>query len=669
MDQGKIVFHGTPGELTARGEGHGTGDAPLERGYSAVLAAGTVMTAVHCPGRLPAGAGQARAAGRQRGGCCGWNCATTRCCGCCRWPPRCSGSPPTARPWPCRRCGTCAPLSHATPVPCWSSRAPVVGAAAWMGSREGRRHTADLVTITARPRWARLLAAWAATTCWAMVGYLGCVAVLYGVTAQQAAWGGPLWWPAAVAAASLPALSALGFAAGTLAPQPVHRAAGRGRRVLRARAQHGADPRQPVVLADLAAGLRPLGRRVRRGRGDLLPLPSRPAHRPGDVPRRAHRGGAGRAGPARRAAAGDGCARPAAAITAAGLLAAGTAVALAGTGKLDAHGMIAIPALHDAASDRPVRYTPVCSHTAVPVCLNPAYAGYLPAAAAALAPVLDEMAGLPGAPARVSQAAATYRQGHRQRRQRRPAWPTPQRQAAGVPPAPARPAARAHHDHQRTGRRGAIKRRARHRGQRHRRRPGRIAGAAGGHGGADDAAAGHRPGQPPGSRQACNPAAAIVPRARSPAMPRPGGSPRCRPPPGTPGWCGTWPRCGPAGSPWRSCHDRRRGAHGADGSGGQAPGRPRPAGPPRRRALRLVRLHAASRRVPAAMAAIAACAIGLRIALLGQLGHLRRAAAAAGVRGRRPRRSSPSPPQARSASRNASPAGGCRSCGWPPRWR
>jgi ABC-2 type transport system ATP-binding protein len=38
MDEGRIVFHGTPGELTARGEGHGTGDAPLERGYTAVLA-------------------------------------------------------------------------------------------------------------------------------------------------------------------------------------------------------------------------------------------------------------------------------------------------------------------------------------------------------------------------------------------------------------------------------------------------------------------------------------------------------------------------------------------------------------------------------------------------------------------------------------------------------
>jgi ABC-type multidrug transport system ATPase subunit len=38
MDAGRIVFHGTPDELTVRGEqGHGLGDAPLERGYSAVL--------------------------------------------------------------------------------------------------------------------------------------------------------------------------------------------------------------------------------------------------------------------------------------------------------------------------------------------------------------------------------------------------------------------------------------------------------------------------------------------------------------------------------------------------------------------------------------------------------------------------------------------------------
>ncbi|HEY0717132.1 MAG TPA: ABC transporter ATP-binding protein [Streptosporangiaceae bacterium] len=40
MEAGKIVFHGTPAALAGRGEGTGAaGDAPLERGYSAVLAA------------------------------------------------------------------------------------------------------------------------------------------------------------------------------------------------------------------------------------------------------------------------------------------------------------------------------------------------------------------------------------------------------------------------------------------------------------------------------------------------------------------------------------------------------------------------------------------------------------------------------------------------------
>src|SRR5215472_10824067 len=39
MSSGKIVFRGTPEQLTARGAGHGVGDAPLERGYSAVLSA------------------------------------------------------------------------------------------------------------------------------------------------------------------------------------------------------------------------------------------------------------------------------------------------------------------------------------------------------------------------------------------------------------------------------------------------------------------------------------------------------------------------------------------------------------------------------------------------------------------------------------------------------
>ena len=40
MDRGIIVFSGTPDELTARGVGHGVGDSPLERSYTAVLAEG-----------------------------------------------------------------------------------------------------------------------------------------------------------------------------------------------------------------------------------------------------------------------------------------------------------------------------------------------------------------------------------------------------------------------------------------------------------------------------------------------------------------------------------------------------------------------------------------------------------------------------------------------------
>ena len=103
--------------------------------------------------------------------------------------------------------------------------------------------------------------------------------------------------------------------------------------------------------------------------------------------------------------------RAAASVAVAGLLVAGTSVALAGTGRMDAQGMIAIPALHDAASTVPIRYTPVCSHGAIPVCFNPAYAGYLTAVTSALGPLLDQVAGLPGVPVRVSQVAVTYAQG------------------------------------------------------------------------------------------------------------------------------------------------------------------------------------------------------------------------------------------------------------------
>src|SRR5215471_14376079 len=76
--------------------------------------------------------------------------------------------------------------------PVWTPRASVIGdhmllefsvfaggLAAWAGSREGRRKTADLVAATPRAAWARLGAALAGTLCWLLLAFLAGVAALY----------------------------------------------------------------------------------------------------------------------------------------------------------------------------------------------------------------------------------------------------------------------------------------------------------------------------------------------------------------------------------------------------------------------------------------------------------------------------------------------------------
>jgi hypothetical protein len=286
---------------------------------------------------------------------------------------------------------------------------PVTGAAAWMGSREARRRVTDQVMITARSRWARLLVTWAATAIWAMLAYLGCLAAGYGVTAHQASGGGPLWWPAAVAAACVLLFCAVGFVAGAFLPSrftaPLVAIAAFFVLALSTEPIHGSQSSwqvSPIVTGPWDAGVQAGVATFYPFQPDLsiaqvmflagltvallgvLALP------------------AGSAGRALRAVA-AGC-------TVAGLLAAGTAVGLTGTGSMDAQGMLDIPALHDAAGDRPLAFTPVCGRTAIPVCLNPAYAAYLPATASALAPLLGELAGLPGAPSRIVQEAVAYQQ-------------------------------------------------------------------------------------------------------------------------------------------------------------------------------------------------------------------------------------------------------------------
>lgn len=287
---------------------------------------------------------------------------------------------------------------------------PVTGAAAWMGSREGRRDVTDLLGVTARPRWSRQLAAWAATTVWAEAGGLACIAVVYVMTARQASWGGPLWWPAAVSAAGVPALTAIGFAAGAWFPGrfvtplvTVVAFFGLAFGTQAASGDHSYWQISPLTAGVVGVGAAPGVATFYRYLPDLsiaqvmftVGLTA------------AVLGGLG------LPATGNGRRLRwlAAGITAVGLGAAGTSVALAGTGRLDPHGMIVIPALHDAASDQPVSYAPRCSRTAIPVCVHPAYSAFLPAVTAVVGAELTELAGLPGAPARISQVPVVYRLG------------------------------------------------------------------------------------------------------------------------------------------------------------------------------------------------------------------------------------------------------------------
>ena len=284
----------------------------------------------------------------------------------------------------------------------------VAGVAAWMGSRDARRGLSDLVTGTVRPRWAAQLATWAATAVWAVGAYLVFVGVMFAAYARQGLQGAPPWWWVAVGAVAVTAFSAAGFALGAYWPS-------------RFAAPVAAFGGFLAVLASSKGGSgHPSGGAL------LLPTNSNGNYQPisgifypylPDLPiaRMMFLAGIAVAAigllglPAR---AGSAWLRAAAAIvTIAGVAAAGTAAGLAGTARLTPQGMV-IPALHDAANDRPIPYTPICGRAGgIPVCLSPAYRRYLAEVTADLRPVLAEVAGLPGAPARVTQVAGQYTSG------------------------------------------------------------------------------------------------------------------------------------------------------------------------------------------------------------------------------------------------------------------
>jgi hypothetical protein len=298
-------------------------------------------------------------------------------------------------------------------APVWTVRSSVItsnmitdfgpfaaGLAAWVASREGRRHTGDLLATTVRPAWVRQAAALGGTLFWLLLTFLIGVAALYIDTARQATWGGPPVWPVVVGVVEVTTFAVIGFAVGALFP-------GRFAAPLAAIGTFVFA----YVGYHAALGVKP-------GTGTYALLSPATAVPLGDAGVFYHvapdvsivqvmfMGGicVALAGVvvlvSSRASRWLGVAG--AVLLAAGVAASSTAFALAGTAKLALSGWD-IPALHDAASDQPVPYTPDCAGTSFKVCLHPAFSIYLRDVNAALQPVAAGIAGLPGAPVRAEQ--------------------------------------------------------------------------------------------------------------------------------------------------------------------------------------------------------------------------------------------------------------------------
>jgi hypothetical protein len=311
--------------------------------------------------------------------------------------------------------------------PVWTMRANIVdsrlvfdfaaftaGLSAWTGSREGRRRTGELLEPTARATVTRHLAALSATLLWVLPAYAAGVAAVYIQTARVATWGGPPLWPVALGAVEMITICVLGFTGGVLFPG-----------------------RFTAPLAAIVAGVLPLVGNHDPVRPadvhDLLGLDSSiPPYDLGvfyhvlpdvSIARAMFTGGIAVAAlgllalaPVFRSRRGGSWAGassgrwlravPAVLVVVAGVAASWAAYDLIGTAKPTATGWN-IPALHDAANDRPVPYRPDCTGTTFLVCIHPAFSGYLDGVATALAPVAAEVAGLPGAPVRAELAPNT----------------------------------------------------------------------------------------------------------------------------------------------------------------------------------------------------------------------------------------------------------------------
>lgn len=293
--------------------------------------------------------------------------------------------------------------------PVWTQRAAILpnhvlpdlgpvaaGMAAWVGGREHRRGMADLAGSTARPRWSRELATWAGAVAWTLVGYAACVAVVYVLAARVVTWGGPPVWPIVVTGLAAVLFATAGFVAGALFPS-------RYTPPLAAIGTLFASVRVFQTAVGSGAGwalLSPNNRVPPLDWGVFHPIPQglsivQTLFLIGAIA--LFLGALGVADSARGAR----LRRTAGSVFLAGAASCVVAFALSTTATTGPYGYV-VPAL-GSASTQQIPYTPDCTSGAVPVCVHPAFSGDLGPAAGALGPILDQAAGLPGAPTRAEQ--------------------------------------------------------------------------------------------------------------------------------------------------------------------------------------------------------------------------------------------------------------------------
>ena len=290
------------------------------------------------------------------------------------------------------------------------------GFSAWAGSREARRNVDDLLGATARPAWTRQLCSLAATLFWLLAAFLAGVAVLYVSISRAVTWGGPPLWPVAAGAVSLTAAAALAFTLGLLFPgrftAPIvavgisvltlaifSRTVSEGGTSVFALSPDGIVPGNDAgvfypVAPDVSIVQVMFFTGCTLGAVGLLGLSPRT-------------GGAGWRGALDLASGGGARLRAVAtAVFAAGIALAVVGFGLAATARVSSvTGGVEVPVLHDGASDKAIPYAPICADASggFPVCLHPAYKSYLGQVVSSVGPIMAELSGLPGAPARAAE--------------------------------------------------------------------------------------------------------------------------------------------------------------------------------------------------------------------------------------------------------------------------